>query len=82
MPSGTSRFFLWLELPESRRHGGSLTGTRTGARLAASEANGMSRDETFIHFWFPAMLTFSVQIHSSVRRSFAIPVEIIVITIS
>lgn len=42
----------------------------------------MSRDETFIHFWFPAMLTFSVQIHSSVRRSFAIPVEIIVITIS
>jgi len=42
----------------------------------------MSRDEFFIDFRLLAMLTFSVQIHSSVRRSFAIPVEIIVITVS
>lgn len=42
----------------------------------------MPRNAYFIHFRFLVMLTFSTQIHSSVRRSFAIPVEIIVITIS
>jgi len=42
----------------------------------------MPRDEYFIHFRSLQMLTFSTQIHSSVPRSFAIPVEIIVITVS
>ena len=42
----------------------------------------MPLDEYFIHFRFHTMLTFSSQIHSSVRGSFAIPVEIIVITVS
>jgi hypothetical protein len=42
----------------------------------------MPCDEFFIHFRIAVMLLFCTQIDSSVRRSFAIPVEIIVITVS
>jgi hypothetical protein len=46
------------------------------------EADFVPLDEYFIHFRVWAMFAFSTQIDSLVRRAFAIPVEIIVITIS